>query len=285
MEVGDVNSDSDVDIGDVVYLINYLFKGGPAPCESWDGRAGALTCSKSELYRTRAPAQLAFSSPAVSKDGVFDVQVVCKSEVDVAAVQLEITYDPEHIVISEPNLTSRTDGLTSYSSSEDGIQKIGILDLSGEHRISAGTGALVTLNARASDLSSLEITKAILVDPDARKIPVQIVAEVTRSDEDAAAAKPAIPQEFSLSQNHPNPFNPQTSIRYALPQDAHVRLTIYNVLGQKVARLVDEHQQAGYKTLLWDGKDENGNLLASGVYFYRLDADKFTEVKKMLLVK
>ena len=93
------------------------------------------------------------------------------------------------------------------------------------------------------------------------------------------------PQHFCLSQNYPNPFNPQTSISYALPQDAYVRLTIYNVLGQKVAKLVDEHQHAGYKTVWWNGTDENGDHAASGVYFYRMEAGKFTEVKKMLLVK
>lgn len=92
-------------------------------------------------------------------------------------------------------------------------------------------------------------------------------------------------QHFSLSQNYPNPFNPQTSIRYALPQDAQVRLIIYNILGKKVKTLVDELQSAGYKTAWWDGKDEKGDLVASGVYLYRLEADKFSEVKKMLLVK
>jgi hypothetical protein len=93
------------------------------------------------------------------------------------------------------------------------------------------------------------------------------------------------PQHFSLSQNYPNPFNPQTSIRYALPQDAHVKLIVYNLLGQKVKTLVDEHQSAGHKTVWWDGKDESGGAVASGAYFYRIDADEFSKVKKMMLVK
>jgi flagellar hook assembly protein FlgD len=70
-----------------------------------------------------------------------------------------------------------------------------------------------------------------------------------------------------LSQNYPNPFNPQTSIRYALPQDAQVRLVIYNVLGQRVKTLVDESQSAGYKTEWWDGRDEKEDGVASGIYF------------------
>jgi hypothetical protein len=93
------------------------------------------------------------------------------------------------------------------------------------------------------------------------------------------------PQHFSLSQNYPNPFNPQTSIKYALPQDAHVCLSVYNILGQKVKTLVHENQSAGVRTVCWDGTDDKGNQVASGIYFYRIDADHFSEAKKMMLVK
>jgi len=102
---------------------------------------------------------------------------------------------------------------------------------------------------------------------------------------EAAKSSESRPQRFSLSQNYPNPFNPRTSIRYALPQDAHVRLTIYNLLGQKITTVVDEPQSAGFKAVWWDGKDAEGDEVASGVYFYRLMADKFSEVKKMMMVK
>jgi hypothetical protein len=93
------------------------------------------------------------------------------------------------------------------------------------------------------------------------------------------------PESFSLSQNYPNPFNPETQINYALPQDCDVKVTIYNLLGQRVRTLVDERQSAGYRTVLWDGKDEQGVDVASGVYFYRLKAGDFVDSKKMLLLK
>ncbi len=88
------------------------------------------------------------------------------------------------------------------------------------------------------------------------------------------------PQAFSLSQNYPNPFNPTTQIEYALPRDARVRLEIYNLLGQKVATLVDEYQRAGYRSVRWDARG-----LASGVYLYRLQAGDFTAVKKLVVIK
>lgn len=80
-------------------------------------------------------------------------------------------------------------------------------------------------------------------------------------------------------------FNPQTQIRYALPNDCDVKLTIYNLPGQKVRVLVDEHQSGGYKRVHWDGKDEWGNDLASGIYFCKIRAGEFTDAKKMILIK
>lgn len=94
-----------------------------------------------------------------------------------------------------------------------------------------------------------------------------------------------IPEEFSLLQNYPNPFNPKTKICYTLPIDCKVRLSIYNILGQRIRVLVDEHQKAGYRSVFWDGKDEKGGETGSGVYFYRIQADKFTQTKKMLFLR
>jgi hypothetical protein len=94
-----------------------------------------------------------------------------------------------------------------------------------------------------------------------------------------------IPESFSLIQNYPNPFNPETDISYALPSDCQVKLTIYNLLGQKVKTLVNEPQTAGYKTVHWGGKDEQGNLVASGIYFYKLNAGDYTSTKKMVMTK
>ncbi len=94
-----------------------------------------------------------------------------------------------------------------------------------------------------------------------------------------------LPQEFDLRQNYPNPFNPTTVIEYALPKPSEVTIRIYNILGQKVRDLLDEHQDAGYKSVLWDGKDNSGNEVSSGVYFYRIQAKDFIKCKKMTLLK
>jgi 5'-nucleotidase/UDP-sugar diphosphatase len=94
-----------------------------------------------------------------------------------------------------------------------------------------------------------------------------------------------LPQAFELHQNYPNPFNPETQISYSLPEDAKVKLTIYNVLGQRVLVLVDGYQSAGMQTVIWDGRSENGEKVSSGIYFYKLQAGEIVQTKKMSLMK
>ncbi|MEE9442974.1 MAG: T9SS type A sorting domain-containing protein [candidate division Zixibacteria bacterium] len=88
------------------------------------------------------------------------------------------------------------------------------------------------------------------------------------------------PVTYRLSQNYPNPFNPTTEISFSLPDAAVVKLEVFNIIGQRVTVLVDEHLEAGLHHIQWDGSN-----IASGTYLYRLKAGEFTETKKMLLLK
>lgn len=90
---------------------------------------------------------------------------------------------------------------------------------------------------------------------------------------------------FYLSQNYPNPFNAETSIRYVLPEEAHVRLIVYNLLGQRVRTLVDERQKPGHHMVYWDGRDDGGKKATSGIYFYKIVVSNYTETKKMILLQ
>ena len=101
----------------------------------------------------------------------------------------------------------------------------------------------------------------------------------------AMPGDPAVPTEFALEQNYPNPFNPTTEIAYALPKQLKVNLSIYNSLGQRIATLVDKKQPAGYYNVTWSAKDQYGNAVSSGVYFYRLEAGEFVSTMKMLFIK
>lgn len=89
-----------------------------------------------------------------------------------------------------------------------------------------------------------------------------------------------VPTAFELNQNYPNPFNPSTTILYSLPVRSHVVLKVYNVIGEEVVTLVDELQEVGAKSVIL-----SSDRLASGVYFYRIYAGEFSEVRKMLLLR
>jgi hypothetical protein len=93
------------------------------------------------------------------------------------------------------------------------------------------------------------------------------------------------PLNVTLKGNYPNPFNPETTIQYSVKETANVKIDVYNTKGQKVKTLVNEQKVAGDHTALWQGKDDSGNDVASGVYFYRLTSQNNTTAKKMLLIK
>ncbi|RPI00660.1 MAG: T9SS C-terminal target domain-containing protein, partial [Calditrichaeota bacterium] len=101
----------------------------------------------------------------------------------------------------------------------------------------------------------------------------------------AVSTVSVVPQAFELQQNYPNPFNPSTTITYAVPQDAYVKVQIYDITGKLVTTLVDDQQTAGYHSVIWKGVDASGLRVATGIYFYKMTAGKFVEVRKMLFAK
>ncbi|MDE2889524.1 MAG: T9SS type A sorting domain-containing protein [Gemmatimonadota bacterium] len=94
-----------------------------------------------------------------------------------------------------------------------------------------------------------------------------------------------LPDRFDLEQNTPNPFNPSTVIGYQLAVAAPARLAIYNLLGQEVRVLVNERKEAGSFTATWDGTDDLGRRMDSGIYLYRIQTGDFTAARRMLLLK
>ena len=94
-----------------------------------------------------------------------------------------------------------------------------------------------------------------------------------------------LPKFAKLHQNYPNPFNPSTRIEFYLPHSQYARLSVYNIRGQKVVTLIEDFIDQGYTYILWDGKDQNGRPVASGIYLYRLESDRLTITKSMILLK
>lgn len=109
--------------------------------------------------------------------------------------------------------------------------------------------------------------------------------EQWEDDADEAVYGGEVPQETALHGNYPNPFNPSTTISYGLSQDTWVTLRVYNSLGQEVATIVNEFKHAGANAAVWNGKNDSGESVASGLYIYRLNAGNTVQTEKMLFMK
>ncbi len=112
-------------------------------------------------------------------------------------------------------------------------------------------------------------------------VPVTFHVNVTGVEDNSAK----LPKQFALHQNYPNPFNPNTDVKFDLPVDCRVRLEIFNILGQKVVTVIDEDMKAGYRSVAWNGNDQSGRQVSSGVYFYKLTAGDNIFTKKMMMLK
>jgi hypothetical protein len=183
--------------------------------------------------------------------------------------------------------------------------------LAAEYRPAGGDGHAFSLvlrteadapvELRAEGLDVFEGQQVVLVDPatatsyNLRTTPTITLrpAEAPRSlrllvgspDYVAAKKKVALPDDLQFFPNYPNPFSDHTTLEYVLPNPGPVRLAVYDVLGRQVRVLVDEKQQAGRHTVQWDGRDESGRRLASGVYLARLVVGGTTKVRKMTFVR
>ena len=144
----------------------------------------------------------------------------------------------------------------------DGTPRVVLVDLDGGAMIEAGSHQLLRL------VGTVEIESILVSDENH-----SVLASVNYGSG-------LVPTEFTLHQNYPNPFNPTTEIKFNLPSATDVNLEIYNIIGGKVATLVDSYLEAGEHTVTWDGRDA-----ASGVYLYRLEAGEFVATKKMVLLK
>ncbi|UCD63496.1 MAG: T9SS type A sorting domain-containing protein [Candidatus Zixiibacteriota bacterium] len=157
--------------------------------------------------------------------------------------------------------TVSASGIGVFRVVEDSLKLVGTSPFGGEE-LAVGDGVLAVTNGNGVCFFALDCD------------------EPTDVDEPSLA-----PSTFRLNQNYPNPFNLATTISFELPRRGRVNLTVYNILGQRVAVLVDETMPAGSHSVAWDGRNESGHTAASGVYFYRLLAGDHTDSRKMVLVK
>lgn len=142
-----------------------------------------------------------------------------------------------------------------------------------------GTGDLVEFVFRTFEdplPNDFQVLEGVLVDL-AGNVDQVVAVEIDRLD--------LRPEDYGLDQNMPNPFNPATTINYQIPDAGQVKLIIYNLLGQEVRTLVDMNMEAGFHNMVWDGADDFGRQVASGVYIYRMTSNDFSSTRRMMLLK
>lgn len=250
---------------------------------------------------------------------------------DWVSIELDFpfAYDPTQSLVIDVNQCARVGtGLSTYHTGISGVRRLAStvgascplpfantstlmahcgIDVSGgtwlsleptQGSISVGDSVLMTAYFDATDTSisnnpgnyfgevSVVATNSTLADT--LSIPVRLLVTPSTGVTETGLG---IPDVYTLEQNYPNPFNPSTTIKFGVPTQSFVKLTIYNILGQEVAKLSDEVRNAGYFLATWDGTNKAGTKVSSGVYFYRMEASstdgeqKFTNLKKMLLLK
>ncbi|MBT5873347.1 MAG: T9SS type A sorting domain-containing protein [Candidatus Latescibacteria bacterium] len=171
--------------------------------------------------------------------------------------------------------------MTIESHIADGTMRIVIFSADG-HSINVGNGALfhipVTMINGSAAGASFTLSNVLVADAQAHMVAVDVRTDALKAT--------ATPSSFALGTNSPNPFNPATTISYEVPAPAHITLTVYNLLGQEVVRLVNTDLAPGRYSVVWNGANASGSIVASGVYLYRLTGSTgYSETKRMLLLK
>ena len=213
---------------------------------------------------------------------VFEVTVRVTGMSDVAAYGLRVSYDPEKVKpLAADQAVSQGDVFDENPAGSLFFHRVqpGVIDVAsgriGADWSASGDADLASIRfiALGDDPGVIDIVAGQVVNSAHVGIPVRI---------DKAQALPMV---AALHQNYPNPFNPSTEIRFDIPTARDVKLRIYNQLGQTVRTLVDHRMKAGTYSFEWDGSNQAGQGVASGVYFYNLEAGDFRDLRKMTLVK
>ena len=281
VELGDVNLNGiPYEISDYVYLTNYIIFPNHYPMN-------ALQLANSDVNHDGVPATIADLITIINMimggknqaggipDPDLPATVYLDEESDQTTIGYATGYDVGAVLLTlavdpgfEMNqIVNRHRQMQMALAREGDLIRAFVYSTDGS-TLPAGDNPLLTIVGGEVEVRAVELASA-----DARTASV-ILGRAAR-----------LPQDFVLKQNYPNPFNPTTTIEFELASTMWVELTVYDMLGQTVARLADQEFSAGRHAVVFDGRDQDGHILASGVYFYRLDTERGTLTRKMMLMK
>lgn len=256
----DVNMDDEIDIADVIMIVDIIF----------GSNARMVNTSYSTAY-VDLVTNLSSGSLSLEVENAGIVR----------GIEFEIKYDGQLVDLITPSLNNfMEDVFISSNSIQNGNIKIVAANLNGGE-IASKDNSYITIpfnfKGNKYDASLVEIEDVKLIGIDGSKIDIIVRTNNSKIN--------FLPTAYALKQNYPNPFNPTTEIRFDVPEAGYVTLAVHNMLGQKVKVLKSEELQAGYHIVNWDGTNDLGSLMSSGMYFYSIQAAEFQATKKMLFLK
>jgi hypothetical protein len=257
----DLNNDEEINIADIIMMIDIIF-GGTGRTVGFDPSEIAYVDLMTDFENAQLTFDIEYNGP-------------------VRGIEFEIKYDPALVKVMSPSLVNFQENvMVSYTQKEAGVLKILAADLQGGS-IEAMDKTYLTLPVEfignERDIANVSLDGIYLAGADG-----SLIETVARTN---ASEVKVIPGEFALHQNFPNPFNPSTEIRFDLPEAGKVNLAIYNLMGQKIRTLSSGEMTPGYHAIVWDGTNDLGSQVATGMYFYAIQTSEFQATKKMLFMK
>jgi len=191
------------------------------------------------------------------------------------------------VTLNGQALTSAAD--VTVTNADGDTMAVLLTDTTGISKVAVGEWAILSDTPVGTVEAQNPFTFEAILDDGSNEVSVAVTSDTSVTIDiivDAIDGELGnLPKTYALQQNFPNPFNPVTTIKYQLPKTSDVMLKIYNVLGQSVITLLNERQEAGYKSVIWNGMNEAGAKVSTGIYFYVMEAGNFRSIKKMMLLK
>ncbi|MFC1629524.1 FlgD immunoglobulin-like domain containing protein, partial [Gemmatimonadota bacterium] len=249
---------------------------GDAPAQSDTGRQHPVILNQPEPEDLWAP-----------DNGMLEVALDARNVVSLTSAGIVLRYDTEHLEFIEVvpgSFLGRTTGdrqsqlFMKRVKGELGLIELMFGRIQTESPEASGNGRLATVRFRKLSREN----SAVRVSYDLKN---RRAETVTAGTYETSVAAIRVPKDFELLQNYPNPFNGETMIRFQLPAQERVQLYVYNIRGQRVATIIDEQMDAGYHRITWNGRNDDGRKVGSGVYIYLIQAGPHRQSKKLTYVK
>ncbi|MCF7802716.1 MAG: T9SS type A sorting domain-containing protein [Candidatus Marinimicrobia bacterium] len=229
-----------------------------------------------------ASGQIAMSDQPMTPGSAISLPLTMENGANLLGLESTVEYNPNHLEYAGVRWADEFNGTLRQIHEKNGRL---VMTAAGTQTLAA-TGEIARLQFHVHENLRVNESKVTLKRLRLNENPVQTdVTTATLSSTTGIGDDSAIPDTYVLHQNHPNPFNPTTTIRYGLPEGAHVTLTVYDLMGRPVAVLANGQQQTGWYTVHWDGHSQTGQPVSTGVYFYRIETLDFKAIRKMVYMK